>query len=515
MPEGLHEAMERERKTAFPPAACRKLIHFREYAEGKQSATLTTEQRRILMGLLGHEFADNICRKILSVATGRTELLRWGCESDDVEKWLMEDLWLKNRYNTMQSQISYKTLRDGNHCIGIRIHNPLDPLTRKPYEGAEGRIQLVHEPWWDGRTGMFIKYDDYGNTEYACKEWSDVFEYGRKFLRRTYYFPHEIRRFIKQEDGWQPYVDPLDSPDFPRGIIPWVRPVGTPLKIPIIHFSSVQREDGHPYGISHIDGGVLAFQDQINSLQYDLSAAAMYAGYQMTWSTGTKLPIDPDGTRVAPKVGPGQHWHADEENAKIGVLTSGDVEAIKDSYRLKVQSVCRMTDTPLHFITGEWPSGEALLRAEIDLVEFTRRFVENIGPSHTEVAHRSTEIYNAFLGGTLDEDAPIVSKLADPQRRDRLTMSQIAAMEELYTSKQERLRTTGRTDAEIERIMAEMEEEAQSDMEMATEALKAEADIVGVGVGPEGSPNGTSPNKRGTEPGAGKEKPKAARPDER
>jgi hypothetical protein len=506
-PESLHATMERERKTAFPYSVTKKIQYFRDYARGKQSATLTTEQRRVLIGILGHEFSDNICRKILSVATGRTELLRWSCEDDAVEEWLMDDLWLKNRYNTMQSQISHNTLRDGNHCVGIRIHVPLDPTTRKPTPGAAGRIQLTHEPWWDGKTGIFVKYDDYSNVIYAVKEWMEVFEGGRKFLRRTFYFPHEIRRFVKQENGWQPYAAPEDEEVSPpqRGVIPWTRNDGSPLGIPIVHFSSVQREDGVPYGISHLDGGVLAFQDQINSLQYDLTAAAMYAGYQMTWSTGTSLQTDSEGNRVPPKVGPGQHWHADEATAKIGVLQSGDVAAIKDSHRLKTQAVCRMTDTPLHFITGEWPSGEALLRAEIDLVEFVRRFVENIGPSHTEVAHRATEIYNAFLGGDLNEDMPITSRFADPQRRDRLTMSQIATMEEKYTSIQERLRVTGRTDAEITRIMEEMEQQKQADMELATKALEAEADINNVG----------SEDSDGTEPNAGVESPQPARPDQR
>lgn len=496
-PEGLHAAMERERKEAFPPALCTKIKRFREYARGNQAATLTTEQRRVLMGVLGNEFADNICRKILSVATGRTELLRWTCENEEVEKYLMEDLWLKNRYNTMQSQISYFTLRDGNHCIGLRIHLPIDPTTQQPYPQATGRVQLTHEPWWDGRSGVFVKYDDYGNYVYAVKEWEETFERGRKFKRRTYYFPHEIRRFI-QRDGWVPFSDPDDPPELQNGVIPWVRPDGKPLGIPMVHFSSISREDGYPYGISHIDGGVIAFQDQINSLQYDLTAAAMYAGYQMTWSTGTSLPTDPDnpGVKVAPKVGPGQHFHADEPEAKFGIVPAGDVEAIKDAYRLKVQSVCRMTDTPLHFITGEWPSGEALLRAEIDLVELVRRFVENIGPSHTEVAHRATEIHNAFLGGNVDEDSPILSKLADPQRRDRLTMSQIAAMEEKYTSIEERLRVTGRTDSEIQRIMDEMQAQKEADMEMATEAMKAEAEIANTGSEDGTEPNGgvTSPN---------------------
>lgn len=482
MPEGLHAAMERERKEAFPYKACLKIREFREYTKGEQSVVLTAEQRRVLQGVLGHSFADNMCRKIISVATGRTELLRWNCEDEGVEEWLMDNLWLKNQYKRMQSEITYATYRDGNHCVALRIHYPTDPETGKPIEGAEGRVQIVHEPWWDGKTGMFVKYDDYGNVLYAVKEWWEIQEYGKKMLRRTFYYPNKILRYIKdgeRGDGWSPVSQPEDDPTQNKGVIPWVRPDGNPLGIPVIHFASVHREDGSSYGMSHIDGGVLAFQDHINSLQYDITAAAMYAGYQMTWSTGTTLPTDANGDKVSPKVGPGQHLHADEESARFGIIPAGDMDALKDSYRLKVQAVCRMTDTPLHFITGEWPSGEALIRSEIDLVELSRRHVDNCGPKHTEVAHRATELFNVFLEGGLSEEAPIVSKFADPQRRDRMTLSQIATLEENYTSKQERLRITGRTDAEVEKIMKEMEEEAQSEVDMAAAAMEAEAEVVG------------------------------------
>lgn len=514
--EGLHARMERERKSAFPWSVTRDIKYYRAYAKGKQSTVLTTEQRRILQGILGHDFADNVCRKILSVATGRIELLRWTAGDDNVTQWLANELWLKNRFASMHSQIVYSTLRDGNHCVGIRLHYPTDPETGKIIEGAKGRVQLVHEPWWDGKTGMFVKYDDYGNMEYAVKEWWHIEGDGKKFKRRTFYFPHLIRRFIMRgqsdvEGGWSAFEQPEDDPNQQKGVIPWVRADNRPLGIPVVHYASVQREDDSPYGISHLAGGVLAFQDQINSLQYDLSASSMYAGYQMTYSTGTKLPDDPDnpGQKKAPKVGPGQHFHADESDARIGVLEGGDVTPIKDSYRIKQQAVCRMTDTPLHFLTGEWPSGEALLRAEIDLVELARRIVESIGPDDTLLAHRATEIWNTFLANgegagseeykELDEDSPILSKFADPQRRDRLTMSQIATLEEKYTSKRERLRITGRTDEEVEKIIKEMEDEAQADAEMMTDMMKVGAELNAVGEeGDQPKPPGG-----GTEPATG------------
>jgi hypothetical protein len=71
----IHSRIEAERKAALPHADALKT--FRNYARGMQRGTLTAGQERILRGLLGNRFADNVCKRILSELRNRLRLARF------------------------------------------------------------------------------------------------------------------------------------------------------------------------------------------------------------------------------------------------------------------------------------------------------------------------------------------------------------------------------------------------------------------------------------------------------
>jgi hypothetical protein len=464
----IHDLIDRDRRGYFPASEVTLIKRYRAYARGRQRGTLTREQMRVLQGLLGNRFSDNVCRRILTVATSRTEFLRWRVEDTGVQDFL-DEVYTKNQVADLQHDVTWATLRDGNHAVSIRWL--ADPAM---LEG--GRISLHRERWWDGEEGVFIAYDDNGIPSYAVKEWRHWVTPTIRKRRRTVYLPGVIARYIEDDDGWRPYTledDALGEDLIGPGLERWEKADGSPLGIPVVHFPNGS-DDDQPYGASDLDGGVLAFQDQINNIQHDISAASTMAGYQQTWSSGTTLERDPAGNVVVPQVGPGQHWHADEDGAKFGVIPPGDLSSLERAYMLKIGAVSRMTSTPSHFFTGQWPSGEALIRAEIDLVEKVRKLAKTIGPAWATVGHRATEIYNAFnsFGEELDESPLIRAIFADPARRDVLTLTQIAAQQADFTSKRERLRLTGRTDDEAASILQEIEDERMSDVEAARRAFE-------------------------------------------
>lgn len=465
----IHEQIESDRERAYPPGDVSLIRRFRDYARGRQRGTLTREQMKVLQGLLGNRFSDNVCRRILSVATARTEFLQWEVDNTAVSDFL-EGVFIRNQVADMQSNVTFATLRDGNHAVAIRWL-PDDTME----EG--GRIVLYRERWWDGREGVFFAYDETGAVGYAVKEWKEHISPTTVKKRRTLYLPNMIARYIEDGRGWRPFTvfDDVESDTYGGpGIELWEKDDGSPLGLPLIHFPNGSDND-RPYGASHIDGGVLAFQDQINNIQHDISAASTMAGYQQTWSTGTALKKDSGGNDVMPQIGPGQHWHADDKDARFGVIPPGDLAALEKAYMLKIGAVSRMTSTPTHFFTGQWPSGEALIRAEIDLVEFVRDLVRSIGPAWSSVAHRSTEIYNVFHTGgpDLDEEPLIQAIFADPARRDPLTLTQIAVQQAEFISKREQLRLTGHSEQQIDKIMKEREDEAGAAAERMRVAFSA------------------------------------------
>jgi len=453
MPPSIHDRIDEERKAALPEAAMVK--EFRNYYRGRQRSTHTTKQAPLLRGLLGNLFCANACRKIVNETASRHELLRFQVESETVAKFL-DEVFVKNRLADLQQQAGIATLRDGNHALALRW-KPADPRT-----GDGGRVTVHRERWWDGTSGVFVAYGDDGEPTYAVKEWKEPAHAGGA-ARRVVWFPDRIERYVRQGDGWRPYRlegDPAGS----NGTVPWVKRDGSPLHIPVVHLANGSDDDA-PYGASELDGGVLGVQDEINDIHRDISSAARLTGFQMYWATGTEPKKDEQGNDRPLLVGPGQVLQSGKADARYGVLPAGDLAQLKEALVAKQETIGWMTDTPYHLIAGDWPSGEALVRADMPQANKTNRLNKSIAPRWGTVGHRSTEIFNTFGDGPpLDEDALITAVFAAPERLDAMTQAQVAAAREAIRTRQG-LKEIGFTDKEADEILAERSAQADADLE--------------------------------------------------
>jgi hypothetical protein len=411
---GLNDQISIDRREALN--AFKNLQQFRNYAMGRQETTLTLDQQKMLEGVLGNDYCDNICGQVLSEHTDRLELKRITCESVTVQKWI-DDFWQKGKFDDLQQRVHRNTIRDGNYCLMVE------------YDYENKKICIHREQWWDGYRGVFIGYDTYGNMLYAVKEWDDPI-WGK---RRVVYYDGAIERYVGSAGGasWAPFVLPGDQiagveygPQ-PVGsdpiAIPYLDGDGQPLKIPFIHFANLSDEFEN-YGSSYLDGGLIGSQDQINDKQYDISACSRMTGYQRTWGKGFKLKKINNKT-VQPRTGPGTFYHAEEATAEYGVLPAGDINQLIAAYKMKVESFCRATGTPLHSITGNWPSGEAIYKIETPIRGRTKARQKRFAPAWIEVMHRCIELENAFNRGGLDETAMLTAVYTDAGDRDPLTVA--------------------------------------------------------------------------------------------
>jgi len=424
MAESIHERLERERDAAMPEAA--ELKVWREYSRGRQSQPLSADQKRHLAGLTTHRFADNVCHKVLAIGASRLELTGFTVDNEPVRTFLA-GLWTKSHLADLQYDAHYATYRDGNHAalLGWQV---TDGVNGDGAPTRTGRVTIQRERWWDGTAGVFVAYGDDGLPVYAVKEFA--LADGRKtpLTRRTVYFPDRIERYVQEGKGWRFFPLPTDGPDA-TGIVPWLKKDGSPLGIPVVHFANGSDDDA-PYGISDLDGGVIGLQDQINDLHWDIVAAARMAGYQMYTATGVSTPKDANGNDRPLRVGPGMVLRTDNANGRFGVLQAGDMSQLIETLRVKVQTVASNTMTPEHYIGGgDWPSGAALVRADMPLVAKTELGAKSLGPAWQTVAHRATELANAYGSERLDEDALIEATFADPARLDALAKAEAQKVE--------------------------------------------------------------------------------------
>jgi hypothetical protein len=447
----IHTLIEAERKAAQPDAA--QVRTFRSYARGRQRGTLTPGQARILRGLLGNLHADNVCGMVLDQISARLQLVRFAVEGDQASataaaavETALRALWTTAQIPALAGAAHYAALRDGNHAIALGWE--------------DGRVRLARERWWNGKHGLFVAYDGAERPRYAVKDWA-----APEGLRRTIWYADRIERYLAAGDGWRPYRLPADGDVWP---VPWVDRAGQGLGIPVVHLACRERpsdgdQKGDPapaYGVSVLDGGILGLQDEVNDVQRDISAAARFAGYQMLWGTGITPQHDQAGNEVPLIVEPGAFFRDESPEASFGALPAGSLAELERTLTIKLQAISRQSAVPQHLIAGQWPSGEALLRAERPLTDRCEALIRVIGPAWASIAHKATLLLNTFGGAQLDATLLIAAVFAPAERRDPLTRAQVAAAEAPYVSRRETLRTLGRSPAEIERILAEIKEEA-------------------------------------------------------
>ena len=435
--------LEEERKLAAPEGTSwEDVIRYRDYDRGHHHTTLSPQQQRILHGVLGNRHADNAVHKVIFEHANRIVLEQWNVAQKQVQEYLA-DLWIKCGLPDFSADRNYATIRDGNHAVGLAWH-----------EGQQ-RVLLARERWWNGKTGVYFAYGDDGLPLYAVKDWrvKDV-------DRRTIYREDVIERYANKSGTWEQYMLPNDT----AWPMPWVKRDGAPLHIPLVHFASISDADT-PYGASILAGGALGIQDEINDVQRDITVAARMTAYQMYYATGVKVSLDASGEVVPTLVGPGMFFENDNPEAKYGVLAAGDMSQLIDTHTMKIKTLGNNTATPVHLITGgDWPSGDALVRADKPLADSSKRVVDSVGPSWATVAHRAVELRNAFMAGTsLDENALITSVFTPTDKPDPLTIQQVehekvnvlTALKSLGFSTKWVLVKYGLSEPEADRVIAE------------------------------------------------------------
>jgi hypothetical protein len=446
----LHEQIKRSRdKYHERPTLVKR---FREYAKGKQAITLTDKQKEILAGLLENDFSDNVLYQVLAEARDRLRFIGFTSKNAGVQQEL-SNAYAKANLKRRQSEIHFDTLQDGNHVLALE------------YDLTEKRVIIIRQPWWDGTEGVFIAYGSEDKKLFGVKDWHtfEIDEHGRpsNVVRRNVWFDHELQKFISRNGGasWEKAFDPEDMGRWP---IPWKKRNGEPLHIPYVHFRNSGKGTIN-YGLSELEGGLLGFQDQINDLQLALSGGGRMTAFQMYWIAG----LDPS---LTVSVGSGVVWILENPEAKAGVLQPGDMTQLLAIYDKKLQRIAQVSRTPLHAIKGgDWPSGEALLRAEQPAVGKAEVQIDSLQDAWTEVGHRWIEITNRFRpGSVLEEDfdtAPISARFDPPERRDLISKATIVNMIRDDISPEERLRILGKSEEEIAKIIKEKDAHSEKEAE--------------------------------------------------
>ncbi len=438
------------------------ISRYREYTQGKQDCYLTEEMLDILNMIRSQaeEFADNICNQIVSEARDRVRFLGWKCRNAPVAKWL-STFYKTCQVKKLSSTVHYNAFRDGNTLVHLY------------WDKDAKRVKLINDEWWDGVSGTFANYTLDGVLEYVVKEWVEDAE--ESISRRTIYIPGKILRYISRGSNavWEPYEKPdIDDPEQKSQPFPvdWERKNGEPLGIPYVNFPNTGWGEVIAYGFSELHGGIIGFQNRMNSISWDMLLASKLTGCPIYTAAGV---TDTEGG----KVGPGELWSSANYQASFGIIQPGSQESNIAIYNLTGRRVAQISRTPAHIIIGaEWPSGEALMRAELPAIGKADSQIDGLYDPWVQLAHRAIEIQNVFGDGRqLIEDpekALIIAKFGPTERRDSLSQSTVISNIKDNLSRRKSLERMGYEEDEIEENEEELSSQKDQEFKRMQEAAK-------------------------------------------
>lgn len=306
----------------------------------KPTSKVLTAQMASLMGRLSRQQVPVLATVVDAIA-GKLFVKRIGTDRATSTKllngWLAENGW-----ELLERSLWEAAIRDGVAFLLVTFTNGRPQLTlRTAYNGAEGAAAI--------KGGATINVYNQDGVRCADIFWPDRIE---KYL------------FDTRTETW---VARRDTPEEPWPL-PWVTAEGAPLGQALIPFGT---------GISELEGA-LGLQADLNEALLDLVAVSRGQGWPQRVISGEEggdlmrnlfgQPVlDRNGAPVRKEVTltPGSVLRLEGEKAKLDQLPAATVDRGAIDVILELLSLT--TGVPMHRFTGQWPSGTALVNAEVRL----------------------------------------------------------------------------------------------------------------------------------------------------
>lgn len=479
----------------------------RDYYAGNHPHALTTDLKAALAGLLGGTVddttgldsgdrppVDNQCGRVVEAHRGRLKVRRLDCLDAAVQE-AANQFWALNGLTAQQHSLHTWALIDGDAYLVLDWDNQrrrtvatasrqwVSDQTRTALSAAASGLWIPASTWTTvpgatvTGTGVHISYDDNGLPAVAVKEWAEeawsrASNSAVTIRRRNFYYSDRIERYALLDEAgrpstqgtWQPYMVAGDR-SWP---VPWLDPrTGMALGIPVVHFAYNPGADHR--GATLIDTVLRGQQRMVNDVLHALLAHMRMRGYGMLAVTGIDK-RDVDEWRI----GPGRILGSENKDGRIVDIAAADMSGNAIILRFVKEIMLTNASVPALNITGDWPSGEALVQATMPLISAAEVAQQFFGIAYGSAAHKDTIYRNAWGGGEFTTDLLITTDWDDAALRD---MQYRLAMigQQNYLSIKGKMRAAGYNEDEVELNWKELVEERQLGLSGTAAHLRAAA----------------------------------------
>lgn len=417
----------------------RELSIYDDFYTGRHPLAFATPKFRDAFGIAFKEFADNWCSLVVDAVEERinVEGFRLGTSSEgDKRAWR---IWQANQLDA-ESQLAHTEALINGRSYAL-VWNGDDP--RSPMITIEHPTEMTLATSSGNRRVRLA----------AMKRWLDDTGY----IFATLYLPDTVYKFRSRNPikgnrissvtptKWEPRGVP-DS----EGGDELLNPLGV---VPVVPFYNRPRLLGT--GASEL-AGVIPIQNGVNKLVLDMIVASEFGAAPQRWATGLEVPKDPvTGQPVELfKTMLDRMWSTKNKDVRFGEFNPTDLSNFVRGVELLVQHIASQTRTPPHYfyLSGQFPSGEALKSAEAGLVAKTRRKMRHFGESWEEVMRLAFLVVGDTKRANITNSQTI---WGDPEsRQEGVHTDAVIKLKALNVPDELLWERVGLTPQEIERIAA-------------------------------------------------------------
>jgi hypothetical protein len=429
--------MPNEIEQAVKAFAARNLAYrtYREYYDGQQPLHFATDKFRNAFGSVFGAVKYNLCGAILDTVADRLEVTGFGVQgakegdgaTQGTDAW---ELWQANRMDLRAGQVHQEALREGDaYCIVWPDSTGAPTLYPQ-------RADLVT-----------VQYDEEqpGRITWAAKHWR--IPDGR--IRLNVYYPERIEKWVTPNKA-----DAL--PEKAGSYQPWEEPtVPNPWGVvPVFHFAN--NSGIGEFGRSELRD-VVPLQDAMNKALCDLLVAMEYVSFPQRWVTGLELEIDPVTGKPKLPFTPGvdRVWTLESETSRFGEYPQADLQNVLGVISDLEMKICRVVGVPPHYmaVITDPPSGEALKTLEA-------RFVKKLRDRQGAFGNAWEDALSLALRMAGKGEAALSCEWADPApKTEKETAETVQMKRDIGVSKRQALLELGYAEEDVERMLAEGEEE--------------------------------------------------------
>ena len=407
-----------------------ELKRLQDYYDGRHRLAFSSQKFRNAFGGMFAAFADNWMPLVVDAVEERlnVEGFRYGDDPDaDKGAW---GIWQNCGLDAL-SQLGHSTAltlgdsyavvwADAENQPTVEMLSPHDVVVA--YSPSNRRLRTAALKRWKDATGIHI----------------------------VLFTPDKVYKWVAtgENEAW--------SQETTVGEVwPLPNPLGV---VPVVQFTNRPSLDS-AIGVSEFRS-VIPQQDAANKLLTDMLVASEFTSFPQRWVTGLEIPMDDQGNTKAPfEIAIDKLLVAEDPNAKFGTLVAGDLSNYVKGIELLVQHIASQTRTPPHYfyLSGNFPSGDAIKSAETGLVAKSRRKMRFFGESWEEVIR----LCFAVTGDKKSEITSAETIWGDPEYRSESELADaLVKRAAIGVPRQQLWEDAGYSQTQISRFQAMEEQDA-------------------------------------------------------